>query len=200
MNEKFIGKINLPTVIMHNGQLADPSNAIAKAMKKITSNRKKTDADYDKLAELEFTGGLYTNKKGEVILPGRVIESAIHAGAKKSKEGKDCLSALFVDNDPVISYDGGPLPLDKLVKSEAHRLTVGVKVGQARVMRTRPFFENVSFTVEMTLNTELVNPDRLERWLEDCLNQCGIGDWRPRHGRGVLLSFEAVSVPLKAVK
>ena len=39
-------------------------NKFAKAMKAITSKRKKTDEDYIELARLEFFGGLYADDQG----------------------------------------------------------------------------------------------------------------------------------------
>ena len=76
-------------LLMHNGQLANPMNKFAKAMKAVTSKRKKTDEDHIELARLEFLGGLYADDQGRAVLPGEVIEGTIVAGAKKTKKGKD---------------------------------------------------------------------------------------------------------------
>ncbi len=197
MYKKFKAVIHLADLIQHNSQLANPLNQIARAMKEISGKRNKTEADHAKLAELEFRGSLYLNAQGEVVLPGRLLEAGIHAGAKKHKQGPSALAAVFVDNDPVIEYDGGPLSVDELLESDAHRLVVPVKVGQARVMRTRPIFHNVRAEVALSLDTEICDPDALRLWLESMLNRVGIGDWRPRHGRGELVSFKAVKAPVE---
>ena len=193
--QQFSVSVAVPSLIMHSGQTADPLNRYAKAMKALSGKRAKTDADHEALARLECEAGLYLNGKGEVIIPGRVIEAMIAEGAKKSKEGKIALSSTFVDNDPVISYDGGPLTVEQLLDSDQHRLAVPVRVGQAKVVRTRPIFRDVRFTFLVSLETSLANEAQLRRWIEAGLNQVGIGDWRPRHGRGELISFGLAQQP-----
>jgi hypothetical protein len=191
--------ISLADLIMHNGQTSDPLNVYAKRMKAISGKRKKVDADFEALALIEYEAGLYLNNEEEAIIPGRLFEAMIAEGAKKSKEGKLALSGTFVDNDAVISYDGGPLTLEELKASSKHRLAVGVRVGMSKVTRTRPHFHNVRATFLVSLNTEVANGEQLRKWIEDGLTLVGIGDWRPRHGRGSLDRFEVVRAPLTAV-
>jgi hypothetical protein len=185
---------------MHNGHLADPLNDFAKRMKAISAKRKKTEADFKALADLEWEGGLYLNHEQRPIIPGRVLESVIVEGARKSKEGKLALSGLFVDNDAVIEYDGrhDARTLEELKQDPRFRLTVGVKVGQSRVMRTRPIFNNVKATFRVSLATVVANQSSLELWLRDAMTLVGIGDWRPRHGRGEVLSIEKVALEAAA--
>ena len=56
-------------------------------MKAITSNRKKTDADLDELARLEFMGGLYLNKEGRVIIPAYVMEGCLIGKGGAARKG-----------------------------------------------------------------------------------------------------------------
>lgn len=189
-------EIELANLILHNSQLADPTNKFAVAMKEVSKIRSKTDADYKKLADLEFTGSLYVNRQNEVILPGRLFEAMIHEGSKISREGKTALASVIVENDPVISYDGGPLSVEELLKSEQHRLVVAVRVQQAKVMRTRPIFENVKASFIVSIDDGLSDAKSLKTWIEAALNSKGIGDWRPRHGRGILTKFEEVRQPM----
>lgn len=187
------------SLIMHNGQTADPLNPFSKAMKEISGKRKKTDSDYEAMSNIEYRAGLYLNKKNEVIVPSRVLESVLVEGAKKSKEGKLALSGMFVDTDAILEYDGGPMSVDALVKSEDHRICVAVRVGMAKVMRTRPHFKNWNAKFKVSINSDVANQEQLKRWLEDAGAYVGIGDWRPRHGRYEVLNFAAVKVPLKKV-
>ena len=196
MRTTFQTEIELANLILHSSQLADPTNRFAIAMKEISKIRSKTDADYKKLADLEFTGSLYVNRQNQIILPGRLFEAAIHEGAKISREGKKALASVIVENDPVISYDGGPLSVEELLKSEQHRLVVAVRVQQAKVMRTRPIFENVKAKFIVSFDDGLSDAKSLKNWIETALNQKGIGDWRPRHGRGILTKFEEIKQPL----
>ena len=71
--------------IMHNGRTADPTNKWAKAMKKVTGKRVKTDADYEEMARIEFLAGLYMGTGGPII-PSMLIDSVMINAAKKTKE------------------------------------------------------------------------------------------------------------------
>lgn len=177
------------TLICHNGQLADPLNKYARALKELSSKRNKTDADLEQMAILEFKAGLYTNDKQEVILPARIFESALAEGAKKSREGKLALSGLFVDDDAVLRYEGGPKSVEELAAEDKFRLTVPVCVNRARIMRTRPFFQNWSACFYVSLNPDAANEAQLRRWIEAAGAFVGLCDWRPRHGRYEVVDF-----------
>jgi hypothetical protein len=187
------------SLIMHNGQTANPLNSFSKAMKEISGKRKKTDADYEAMSNIEYQAGLYLNSKNEVIIPSRVLESVLVEGAKKSKEGKLALSGMFVDTDALLVYEGGPMSMKQLMESPEHRICVAVRVGMAKVMRTRPHFKDWTAKFKVSVNEQVANEAQLKRWLEDAGSYVGIGDWRPRHGRYEMLSFKAVRQPLKKV-
>lgn len=195
--KQFRCVISGDSLVMHNGQTADPLNPFSKAMKQISGKRKKTDADFEALADLEFRAGLYLDEQQRVIVPGRVIEAAIAMGAKKSKEGKQALSGLFVDTDAVLSYEGSPMSVDALVKSPTHRLAVPVRVSTSRIIRTRPHFKNWSAEFLCSVREDVANDRALKTWVEACGALVGLCDWRPRHGRFALDKFEEVKQPLK---
>jgi hypothetical protein len=165
------------SLIMHNGQTADPLNPFSKAMKEIS--------------------GLYVDAKNNVIIPSRVLESVLVEGAKKSKEGKLALSGMFVDTDAAFTYEGYPMTIDELMDSPEHRLCVAVRVGMAKVMRTRPHFKDWTATFKVSLNTDVANENQLKRWVDDAGAYVGIGDWRPRHGRYEIVNFAMAKKPLK---
>ena len=187
------------SLIMHNGQTADPLNPFSKAMKEISGKRKKTDADYEAMSNIEFKAGLYVGVKNEIIIPSRVLESVLVEGAKKSKEGKLALSGMFVDTDAQFEYTGCPMTIDELMNSPDHRICVAVRVGMAKVMRTRPHFKNWTAKFKVSLNDQVANEGQLKRWLEDAGAYVGIGDWRPRHGRYELVNFGVSKKALKKV-
>jgi hypothetical protein len=196
---QFECELSGDSLILHNGQTADPLNPFSKAMKEISGKRKKTDADFEALANIEYQAGLYLNNKGQVIVPSRVLESVLVEGAKKSKEGKLALSGMFVDTDGILEYEGGSMAVKDLVASPDHRICVAVRVGMAKVMRTRPHFKNWKTKFKVSINEQVANEAQLKRWLEDAGSYVGIGDWRPRHGRYELDNFVAVKMPLKKV-
>jgi hypothetical protein len=168
-------------LIMHNGQMADPTNKWSKLMKQISSKRAKTDADYEEMAHIEFLAGLYLDTSGP-ILPNFVIDGMILNGAKKSKEGPLAKSGCFCLKHAQLEYNG-PRDAEELWQDERFRYSALVRVQTARVSRMRPIFNDWSTVVELSVEDTLVNPSRVEEWLVTAGNQVGLGDWRPQHGR-----------------
>lgn len=188
-------------LIMHNGQTADPLNVYAKRLKEVTGDkqRKKTDEGILAMGRIECEAGLYLDAKKRVILPTRVLEAHIAEGARKTKEGKQALAGMFVDTAGILSYEGGPLTVAQILDSPEHQLRLSVVVGQAKVMRVRPFFTNWSATFQVSILDEQVTSTMLRTWLINGGNFVGIGDYRPRYGRYEVKKFEVQQPGLKAV-
>jgi hypothetical protein len=170
-------------LLMHNIQLANPLNSYARAMKVISSKRKKTDEDYEELARLEYLGGLYISEQLGPYIPGANIEKCLIEGGRVTKQGKQIERGLFVvDNEIPVLYRG-PRDALGLLADESFRDVAAVKVGQARVMRTRPMFRDWSVEVDCEVDGGLLNVETLQSIATDAGNMVGIGDHRPRYGR-----------------
>lgn len=174
--------VGVAPLIMHNGQTADPLNKFSKALKEVSGKRKKTDEDYAEMSRIEWHAGLYVDKDGYAILPSSVIESTIQEGAKKQKLGKAFKSAVFVDKDARLDI-GNKKKAEELWGDDNYRDTRGVKVGMARVMRTRPIFPQWRATIELLYDDEQVNIGDVERAIRDAGTIVGICDYRPKFGR-----------------
>ena len=176
-------------LLMHNGQLADPSNAYARAIKEISGKRAKTEADYEEMARLEWMGSLYLSN-GEPCIPGYVLEATLigrGGAARKQKMGKQAAAGLFVTADFPLEYDG-PRDPKELWPLEQFRFQALVRVSQAKVMRTRPIFPEWEATVSIEVEPDLVNVADAKLWMGIAGRESGIGDWRPKFGR-----FEVVN-------
>ncbi len=169
-------------MLMHNGQLANPLNKWSKEMKKVSSKRKKTDEDYERMAYLEFMGGLYLDEDLSPCVPGEVLTACIIEGAKKQKRGTAFKPAVFVQGNYPLIYKG-PRDPESLWKQEEFRDIRGVRVGQAKVMRTRPRFKTWELKFEVDYNPKLVNKEEIEEAVVAAGQQCGIGDHIPQFGR-----------------
>jgi hypothetical protein len=181
------------SILMHNEQLADPTNPIARAMKEITSKRKKTDSDYQALADLEWQGGLYLDEKNRPVIPGEIIEATFIAGARKLRLGEQSKSAIVCDDNWPLAYEG-PKTADKLKPLPQFRSTMGVVVNRSRVMRTRPIFSNWSLEFDLQYDDESLNLEQVKQVLGIAGKQCGFCDNRPKFGR-----FEVLKItPLDA--
>jgi hypothetical protein len=81
-----------------------------------------------------------------------------------------------------IEYDG-PRTAQELWEDDRFRFSSIVRVGQARVNRMRPIFNDWSAVVTLNVEDTLIDPARVTEWLVAAGNQVGIGDWRPQYGR-----------------
>jgi hypothetical protein len=198
---------NLPTLkiqlrgmsplLCHNGQTADPRNTYAKAMKAISSKRKKVDSDFEELARLEWLAGLY-RFGGELVLPDYVLESTMIGGAKKSKRGPQAKCGLFFTEHAVLNFTGKPdvindQTLAEMFDSGDFTHSIGVRVSMSKVIRTRPIFRNWSCDALVQYDPDVLNLRDVEEIAGDAGKLVGIGDWRPKHGR-----FDAVVLPVAA--
>jgi len=168
-------------MIQHNGQTADPLNKFSKALKAISGKRKKTDSDLEELARLEFLAGLYMGSNGPMI-PSMVIDACIIDAAKKSREGVLAKSGFFTVGDALLEYDG-PRTTNELWQDERFRFSVPVRVQQARVIRTRPIFNEWALTCTVQHEESVVNAATVASWFAIAGTLVGLGDWRPRFGR-----------------
>jgi hypothetical protein len=170
-------------ILLHNGQLADPTNKWAKEMKKISSKRNKTESDFEELARLEWLGSLYTNKASQVVIPDMVVTAALLAGAKKFRLGKQAQAGLFVFEHARLEFDGDDLPLKELWERDENRFTVGVNVQRSKVMRTRFIAHEWQLIVPVTYEDSLLNESQVLEIADAAGTQVGLCDWRPRYGR-----------------
>lgn len=179
----IVGSVPL---LMKNGESSDPMNHFAKQMKTITvkSGKKRTEADQEELARIEWHSGLYMNEDGKLILPDFVIEAALTNGAKKARLGTTFKSAIFVEKHAVLDI-GRPIPKDigELYKDPNYVFRKPARVGDKMVPRTRPIFRNWKATFSVAFDDEQISYTQLEQAVRDTGNLVGVGDWRPRHGR-----------------
>lgn len=179
--------IGVRPLLMHNGQLCDPMNEHTRALKSASSRRNKGDEDHADVARAEYVGGLYHDAKHGPYLPVDVLQACIESGAKKRKLGKIFKGCVMV-NEPgwggyALSYKG-PREVEALISDPAFRLTKAARVGQARVMRTRPRFPvGWSCTFEVEIVRGAVTREQVTQAIADAGTYEGIGDWRPRYGR-----------------
>lgn len=175
-------------LLMHNGQLADPLNPLAKDLARLTSKRKKTEADHLELRRCEWFGGLYVDDAGHPCLPGEVLEAALVEGAKKFRMGKAAKGGFVVFGNFRLDYKG-PKTADELWKTGRFIKSCGVRVKQNRVIRSRPEFKEWSCTFEVGWNPEIFKDQEEVLEIIAAAGKSGIGDWRPKFGR-----FEIVKV------
>lgn len=140
----------------------------------------------------------YRNKGGQIVVPGDSLLGAIKAASTDFKvkgKGKTTFKK-FVDSGLEIKKDGVLIPQEYVVDSRP------VVVGRARVIRSRPRFDEWGAEFHITI----LDP---ETWIDpfdeeysgggilrDIIDAAGrfkgVGDFRPRFGRFMIESFELV--------
>lgn len=186
-------------LITHNGAAGldtrSPEN-IEKAIiaKKRGSNR--TEADEDRLRELDTFTSLYLDNEGAPTIPEAAVRASIEGAARKLKQGPQVREGLIVEGVDRFIYDEA---LGKTAAELAKRaqFTVPVVVQRSRILRTRAKFDEwgLAFTVEV--DPELVDQHQLETWLDIAGRRLGLGDWRPEksghYGRFHVVSIEQLN-------
>lgn len=158
-------------------------NEFSRAIKEISGKRNKTDADYEKMAELEWRGGLYLNEYDQIIIPSNVLEAAFVNGAKKTKSGKQAQAGLFVHEDAILKFPHSTLSIGELWNMPEYRLAVGVRVQTSRIMRTRPKFTEWGIDATIVYDEGIFNRNKVLDIIKTSGDIVGVGDWRPKYGR-----------------
>ena len=170
-------------LLMHSGQTVDQTNHYAKLLKKISSKRGKTEADLKEMSRIEFIAGLYLNDDNKVILPIDILDATIVNGAKKDKLGMQAKSGIFVTDDSILEFKDSDKTADELLEMGIYTFKKAVRVGQAKVIRTRPIFKTWGATINLEYDKDIIDADSVVRAVRRAGEVVGVGDWRPRFGR-----------------
>ena len=174
-------------LLMHNARLSNPLDPAAKAIKKVSGKRNKTEDDHAEMAHLEFIGSLYYDPDAGPFIPGANIWRALYDGAKKSKRGPKVKEGLLITSDvnPLAGYGraGKSRDAEALWADENFRHFASAKVGQVRVTRCRPIFRTWKVEAEGNIDVNVLDFAEVEQIAETAGNLIGLGDWRPRFGR-----------------
>lgn len=203
--EKYLVKlVGVTPMLMHNGIGADPLNPYVKQMKEIQKKRtNKSDADIEKLAELQFLASLYwSDELGGVYMPTDNITKMILEAARSSDKMKG--RSQFI-NFGCTHWLGYPLDvknrdnLKKLAADKSLYYTTPVVVSRSRVIATKAIFKQWSCDVEIEVNTDELNLDIVQGWFDYAGRYKGLGCRRPsgptpgKFGQFIVESFEKVT-------
>lgn len=189
-------------LMMHNERLADPLDPYTRYLAEITGKRKKTERDHEEAGRREFLGGGYwaidegpEGKHGDPFIPAWNVIRCIQFAARMHKLGRQIERGLVpIDEQLVLQYDG-PKDAEAMWKAGTFHTRKGVGVGQSKVIRTRPTFDNWKIEAELELDLRMLDVDVLNLLVLEAGRYIGLGDNRPRFGRfeggAVLLSDPA---------
>lgn len=170
-------------LILHNVRLVDPLDPIVKQIGDVSRKVKKTDTDHLEMARLEFIGGIYHNEEIGPYLPGTHFKQSLVKAAGLSKGGQKIKRGVALRETMMpLDYDG-PRDVETLSATPRYVLRVAAKVGQARVMRTRPWFPEWRVQATLVFEPSIINYEELVAAAQIAGQMMGVGDWRPEHGR-----------------
>jgi hypothetical protein len=170
-------------LLMHNGQLANPTCDAARDLKRVSTRKKKTDDDLEEVKRLEWFGGLYLTDDKKPCLTEDMVLGAVVEGARKRKLGKSAQAGVLCTDARFPLEYKGPKDVTKLYEDPSFCEYRTVRVNSGRVMRARPKFNQWAVTVELTVDTESMTVDDVQESLEVAGRMIGMGDFRPRYGR-----------------
>ena len=171
-------------LLMHSDRFANPIAPETIAHKKLTSKRTKTTEDYNAIARSEWMGGLYYHRDIGVYVPSNMIYAAIVGGGKLYKLGQHVKrSVVILEPTGFALKYSGPKDPAALYEKTAFVDSRAVKVGQAKLFRYRPRFDEWSVNGALMLNESQLSIDDLQKCFESAGELVGMGDYRPMFGR-----------------
>ena len=189
----------LSPIICHNGAAGLDTRSAANIEKAQIARKRgsdRTEADEVRLRELECYSSLYLDEGGAPTFPASAFRANIEAAARKLRQGAQVREGLIVEEVEVFDYDR-TLGTTGVEVARNAQFTVGVRVRQARVLRTRARFDRWAATFRVDTDPELVDREQLLVWLDIGGRRLGVGDWRPQksgpYGRFEVESIETLS-------
>lgn len=170
-------------LMMHNGRLADPLNPWAVKLAEFSGLRKKTEAQHIAMRRVEWFGSMYEGDDGLPAIPGANVVATIIDGAKAQRRGKQAKVGIFAAQPFFPLRYEGPKNLDDLYDDPRFVSCMAVRVGQARVMRTRPVFRDWSCEASIFVKTDSISVSHALDALTTGGECVGILEHRPTYGR-----------------
>jgi hypothetical protein len=169
-------------LMMHNERLSDPQDSYTKEIKAITDKKtNQTEHDKDLISKLEWFGSTYIGINGsshELVIPTANIVKCLRETAAVTKEGKKIARGISPTTLHLPLVYDGPKDLEKLYATPAFVDRRQVKVGRARLKRTRPIFPKWSLAAEFELLTDVLDLSHLISIAELAGLATGLGDAR----------------------
>lgn len=180
----------LSPLIMHSCQCVNPLHPIARELKKYTSKKKKTEEDLLKIADLEWEAGAYWLDNIGLYIPGENIEATLVNGGKANKKGTDIQKYVNITEPFIPFFYGENLSKEELIQNFNYRDTRIMVVQRARVVRTRPRFNQWHIIFNLLYDETKIDLDTIITAMEYSGSYIGLCDSRPKYGRFVVTKVE----------
>lgn len=173
-------------LLMHNIRLADDQEPIVREIKKLTAKKtKKTDEDKQEIDRLSFAGGLYYDDTLGPYMPAENVFRCLMEAGSLTRDGKKIERGVFVHTTQApLAYDG-PRDIDKLWDGGTGRHVDRrmVAVQRQRIPRVRPIFPEWAFTMQMDIDTTVIDVEEFIDIFRKAGRMIGLGDYRRFYGK-----------------
>jgi hypothetical protein len=174
-------------LLQHNVRLADPLEPITQRLGALTSKRKKTLADHEDIARVEFEAGLYFDEQIGPYVKSEAVERCLRDSAARHRLGKAVQRGVLVTSpdggDAIPLLYRGPRDIEALYADKTYRLRSAVGVQANKTMRTRPRFPDWRLECLVLVDDAELNAEQLREIAVTAGQLYGLGDYRPRYGR-----------------
>jgi hypothetical protein len=191
---RVIGKTPL---LMNNPATINPLNPKTKAIKELTSIKKKTDADVLEIFRLKYEAAIYIDERGPYVPNTWLWKSGLEA-AKKTKQGRDWEQGVTIREYRMPLEYNGPRDVDGLYANTDFVHIADGKIGMSRVTAVRPIFPNWQFEATFDIDEDILNPRDALMILHTAGRRMGIGTWRQQFGK-FRLELVSASIDLLSV-
>lgn len=182
-----IEMVGTQPLLMHNIQLADDQNTIVKAIKELTAKRtRKTEDDKLEIDRLSFLGGMYWDEDLGPYIPAENIFRCLMEAGSLTRDGKKVeRGVIFLQTKAQLEYEG-PRDPDVLWGEDGKSRFVDrrmVAVQRQRIPRVRPIFPNWAASLDVEIDTEVIDLPMFESIVRKAGRMIGLGDYRRFYGK-----------------
>lgn len=178
--EKFKIEINgISPLIIHNCQISNPLNPYNKKLKEITSKRKKTEEDHEKILNIQWEAALYWSDSLGLYMPWENLYACLLKAAKSHKMGPKMGGFSFSDAIGYPIQTKHHKNLEALRNDPNNKLVKMVNIQRSKTLSCRPIFQ--SWKIEFVFETDpnFITPNEVKTILLTAQARGGLGVWRP---------------------
>ncbi len=168
-------------LLIHNGRTSNPLDEYSKKMKLITSKRKKTDEDFEKLLDIGWHASLYWNDKIGLYMPVENLQAALHKACKKHKMGNHVSGFIFGEKLGFPILVDGHESLPALEKNKDYRFIKAVTIQRSKTLSCRAIFPKWDLHFNFEVDDTILSEDDVTMILNTMSKRIGLGVWTPSH-------------------
>jgi hypothetical protein len=174
--------IGTTPLLMNNPVTINPLLPVTKAIKELTSKKRKTDADQEEIFRLKYSAALYRDESGPYVPSTWLWKSGLE-GARKTKQGKEWEAGVQVRAVRMPLEYVGPRDVNGLYADSDFVDVRNGRIGTSRVPVVRPTFPHWQFEATFDIDDDIMNPRDALTAIHTAGRRIGLGTYRQQFGR-----------------